>query len=296
MNVGFIGLGTMGSAIAENLLRAGHDLTVWNRTVAASEQIGALGATVARHPEEALQGAAVFSMLANDNAIHEMGLDGPLLTHAAPGLVHANLTTASIACARTLAASHAQQGIGYVAAPVFGRPDVAAEGKLTVIVAGKPESIEHMRPLLEAIGRQTVIVGEAPENANLFKIAGNFMLASAIETFGEAVALVRKGGIDATLFYDIMTSGLFAAPAFKGYGALIVEEKYEPAGFSLRLGLKDVDLALAAASEMTVPMPLAGLMHDQFLEALNKGLAEKDWASLASLIAQKAGLPTRTLP
>ncbi len=294
MNIGFLGLGTMGSAIAENLLRAGHTLTVWNRSPGPADRLRAQGALVARRPADALQGDVAFSMLANDQAIREVGLDGALLADAASGLVHANISTVSIAFARAMAAAHARHGVGYVATTVFGRSDVAAAGKLVVVAAGKADSVERVRSLLDVVGRRTVVLGEAPEQANLFKIAGNFMLASVIETFGEALALARKGGVDPALFYEVMTSSLFAGPAFQGYGKMIVEETHEPAGFELRLGLKDVDLALAAASELTVPLPLGGLMHDQFVEALNRGLAAKDWVALASHIADKAGLPTRT--
>jgi 3-hydroxyisobutyrate dehydrogenase-like beta-hydroxyacid dehydrogenase len=293
MELGFIGVGAMGSAIAANLLRAGHRLTVWNRSSAPAERLAAKGARLVRDPAEALRGEAAFSMLANDAAIRSVGLDGPLLERASPGLVHANLATVSLGFARGLAAAHAAHGVGYVASPVFGRPDVAAAGKLTVIAGGRAADIDTLRPALEVIGQTTVVVSEAPERANLFKIAGNFMLATAIESLGEAFALLRKGGVDATLFHNVMTSKLFAGDAYRGYGALMVEERNEPAGFALKLGLKDVNLALDAGRELTVPLPLASLTGDHFVEALACGLGDKDWAALGSLIAAKAGLPTR---
>ena len=296
MRIGFIGLGMMGSAIAGNILAAGHDVTVWNRSPGPKAKLKEAGARVADHPEETLKGDVVFSMLAHDKAICDVGLDGPLLAHAAPGLIHAGISTVSVAFARTLAAAHEKAGVGYVATPVFGRADVATAGKLTVVAAGPAAAVAKLRPVLDVIGQRTVVVGDAPEQANLLKIAGNFMLASVIESFGEALALARKGGIDPSLFYDVMTNGLFASPAYKGYGALIVNEIYEPAGFSLRLGLKDVDLALASGAEMQVPLPLASLLHDHFVEALNNGLVEKDWVSLAALIARKAGLPSVEFP
>jgi 3-hydroxyisobutyrate dehydrogenase-like beta-hydroxyacid dehydrogenase len=290
MKIGFIGLGSMGSAIARNIVKAGHEVIVWNRSPESALELAEAGALVAKRPEDALHVDVLFSMLANDKAIHDVGLDGPLLAHASPDLIHANLSTISVAFAKALADQHATRGVGYVAAPVFGRPDVAAAGELTVIAAGKSEHIAKLRPMFDVIGRRAVIVGEAPEQANLFKVAGNFMIASVIESFGEALALVRKGNVDPSVFYDVMTTGLFAAPVYKGYGKLIVEEKYEPAGFALRLGLKDVDLALAAGSERAVPMPLAKLLHDQFVEAMGSGLGEKDWSALAGLIARNAGL------
>jgi 3-hydroxyisobutyrate dehydrogenase-like beta-hydroxyacid dehydrogenase len=186
---------------------------------------------------------------------------------------------------------HAARGVGYVAAPVFGRPDAAAAAKLIVIAAGRGKDVARVRPILEAIGQRVAVAGEAPEQANLFKIAGNFMLAAAIETMGEAVALVRKGGIDPALFIQVLTTSLFAGPAYQGYGALIVAEKYEPAGFKLKLGKKDAGLALAAGDQLQVPLPLASLVHDHFIEAMASGLGEKDWAALAGLAAAKAGLP-----
>ena len=292
MNVGFIGLGGMGRAIAGNILKSGHQLTVWNRSPDAATALAGQGAIVAKKPEDTLQGDCVISMLANDAALRDIGLDGPLLNHAAKGLVHANMATLSVAFARDLSIAHAAHGLGYVASPVFGRPDAAAAAKLIVVAAGAAKHIERMRPVLEAVGQRLAIVGDAPEKANLFKIAGNFMLASAIETLGEAIALVRKGGVDPAIFIDVLTNSLFAAPAYKGYGALIVGQTYEPPGFKLQLGLKDAGLTLAAANELQVPLPLASLIHEHFLEALAAGLGDKDWAALASLAATKAGLPS----
>jgi 3-hydroxyisobutyrate dehydrogenase-like beta-hydroxyacid dehydrogenase len=230
-------------------------------------------------------------MLANDAALQEVGLTGPLLDHAAPGLVHVNLATISIELALQMAQAHAVRGVGYVASPVFGRPDAAAAAQLIVIASGAGKDIARVRPILEAIGRRVAVVGEIPEQANLFKIAGNFMLAAAIETMGEAIALVRKGGLDPALFIDLLTTSLFAAPAYQGYGALIVAQKYEPAGFKLRLGMKDAGLALAAGRQLQVPLPLVDLIHEHFVEAIASGLGDKDWAALASLAAAKAGLP-----
>jgi 3-hydroxyisobutyrate dehydrogenase-like beta-hydroxyacid dehydrogenase len=291
MKVGFIGLGNMGSAIAGNILKAGHQLTVWNRSPAPVAELVGRGAMAAKTPQDALHGDCVFSMLANDAALREVGLAGPLLHHAAPGLVHVNLATISIELARQMAEAHAARGVGYVAAPVFGRPDAAAAAKLIVIAAGAGKDIARVRPLLEVVGQRVAVVGEVPEQANLFKIAGNFMLAAAIETMGEAIALVRKGGLDPALFIQVLTTSLFAGPAYQGYGALIVAQKYEPAGFKLQLGMKDAGLALAAGSQLQVPLPLASLVHDHFIEAMASGWAEKDWAALAGLAAAKAGLP-----
>ena len=290
MKIGFIGLGGMGSSIAKNILAAGHRMTVWNRSRGRVDELAALGAKMASSPEEAMQGDAVFSMLANDAALRDVGLDGPLLDRAKAGLVHVNMATISVAFSRELSQAHAARGLGYVASPVFGRPDAAAAAKLVVVAAGAAKDIARVQPVLEKIGQRLTIVGEIPEKANLFKIAGNFMIASAIETLGEAVALLRKGGVDPAVFVDVLTNTLFAAPVYKGYGAIIVGEKYDPPGFQLSLGLKDATLTLAAAGELQVPLPLASLLHDHFLEALATGHGEKDWAALAQVAARKAGL------
>jgi 3-hydroxyisobutyrate dehydrogenase-like beta-hydroxyacid dehydrogenase len=290
MKIGFIGLGNMGQAIVANILRAGHQVTVWNRSPGPVTALAAQGAIVAKAPVETLQGDAVFSMLANDAALAEVGLTGAVLDKASPGLVHVNMATISTALARQLTEAHLARGLGYVAAPVFGRPDAAAAAKLIVIAAGSDKDIARVQPVLEVIGRRVAVVGQVPEQANLFKIAGNFMLAAAIETLGEAIALVRKGGIDPAIFHEVLTSSLFAAPVYQGYGALIVAQKYEPPGFKLRLGMKDAGLALAAGAELQVPLPLASLVHDHFIEAMVAGLGEKDWAALACVAATKAGL------
>jgi 3-hydroxyisobutyrate dehydrogenase-like beta-hydroxyacid dehydrogenase len=290
MKVGFIGLGGMGAAIARNIIAAGHQVTVWNRSPDALAAFAGTGAVVASRPEDALLGDCLFSMLASDAAMRAVGLDKQLLDGAAPGLIHVNLATVSTAFARQLAEAHAARGIGYVAAPVFGRPDAAAAAKLIVIAAGADKDIATVQPILEIIGRRVAVVGTAPEMANLFKIAGNFMLAAAIESMGEAVALVRKGGLDPAIFMEVLTNSLFAGPVYQGYGGAIVAQKYEPAGFKLHLGLKDVNLALAAAGELEVPLPLASMVHDHLVEAMASGLGDKDWSALASLAAAKAGL------
>jgi 3-hydroxyisobutyrate dehydrogenase-like beta-hydroxyacid dehydrogenase len=290
MKIGFIGLGQMGSGIAANLIKAGHRLVAWNRSPAPALALAKQGARVVEKPEEALQTDVVFSMLANDKALQEVGLDGPLLAHAPHGLVHVNLATISLDLAGKLAKAHRAHGIGYVAAPVFGRPDAAAAGNLVVVAAGAKADVAKVRLLLESIGRRVTVLGEEPEQANIFKIAGNFMLASAIESMGEAFALVRKGGVDARVFHEVLSTSLFACTVYQGYGSAIVEKRFEPAGFPLRLGMKDVRLALDAARTLSTPLPLAGLVNDHFIEAEVAGFADKDWSSIGGLLAKKAGL------
>ncbi|ODV09844.1 MAG: oxidoreductase, partial [Rhodanobacter sp. SCN 68-63] len=230
MKVGFIGLGAMGSVMASNLLAAGHAVTVWNRSAAATEPLASLGARVASTPERAVLGEAVCSMLANDQAVRAVFLDGGLLDAMDPGTVHVNHATISVALAQELAEAHAARGIDYVAAPVFGRPDAAAAARLQIVAAGKPAAVDKVRPLLEAMGAKIWPMGEAPERANVVKIAGNFMLAAAIESMAEASALTRAHGVGAAEFLELMTSTLFAAPAYQGYGKLIAEQRYSPAG------------------------------------------------------------------
>jgi 3-hydroxyisobutyrate dehydrogenase-like beta-hydroxyacid dehydrogenase len=238
-----------------------------------------------------MQGDAVMSLLSNEAAIRAVGLDGPLLDKARPGGAHSLLSTVSPALARELAEAHAARGLGFASSQILGRAERALAGTLTVIAAGAPASIERLRPLYECIGNKVVVVSETPEHAALLKIAANFMMAASIEVMGEAFALVRKAGLDANVFYDL-TEDQFPGPIFRNYGRLILDQKYTPPGFSLRLGLKDVDLALAAATEMRVPMPVASLVHDQFLQALAHDMGELDWVAIAEVVAAKAGLPS----
>lgn len=293
MKVGFIGLGAMGSAMASNLLAAGHAVTVWNRSTAAAEPLASLGAKVAKTADRAAQGEALCSMLANDQAVREVILDSGLLDAMDRGTVHVNHATISVALAKELVAEHEKRGLEYVAAPVFGRPDMAAAAKLNILVAGKPAAVERVRPLLEAMGSRLWPLGEASERANVAKIAGNFMLASAIESMAEATALTRAHGVSAADFLEVMTNTLFAAPAYQGYGKLIAEQRFKPAGFALPLGYKDVGLALAAGDAAKVPLPFAGVLRDAMLEALAAGDADLDWSALALVAARRAHLDDR---
>jgi 3-hydroxyisobutyrate dehydrogenase-like beta-hydroxyacid dehydrogenase len=290
MKIGVIGLGAMGAGIAGSLLHAGHQVTVWNRSREPVEELVAKGAHAAASPDGALQGEVLVSMLASDAAMRAIGLDDALLDRAAPGLVHCNMATVSTAMARALAAAHARRGLGYVAAPVFGRPNVAAEGQLLIVAAGASDALSALGPVFDAAGRRTEIVGREPEKANLFKIAGNFMIVSVVETLGEAFALLRKGGVDHAQFQAVMAGTLFAAPIYQGYGGLIVREAFEPPGFTLRLGLKDVNLARAASEALGGYLPLGDLMAGHLEEAIAAGLGEKDLTAAAALIAKKAGV------
>lgn len=290
MDIGVIGLGQMGKAIAANLVRAGHTVRVWNRSPAPVQDLVGQGAKAAGSPAEAARGEFLVTMLANDAAVRSVVLDQGVLAAAAPALIHLNLATISVAFAAELAELHRQRQVAYVSAPVFGRPDVAAAGKLNIVVAGDSAAIAKAQPVLEVIGQKTWPVGDRPELANAVKIAGNFMIASAIETMGEAVALTRAHGVQAGRFLEILTNTLFAAPAYKGYGAMIAEERYQPAGFPMPLALKDIRLALAAAEAHNVPMPFASVLRDNLMQAIATGGADKDWSGLAELAARRAGL------
>jgi len=291
MNVGFIGLGQMGKAIAGNLIAAGHRLRLWNRTPGAAESLVREGAQLAEQPAGVLEGAQVLmTMLADDDAERAVLIEQHVLERAPRDLIHVNLATVSVGFAHELARRHAEKGLSYVAAPVFGRPEVAQKAKLNVVVAGEREAIRQVQPLFAAIAERVWPVGDEPERANAVKLAGNFMIASALETMGEALALARGYGVAAQDFLQILTSTLFAAPVYQIYGQLIAEERYAPASFRLQLGFKDVRLALQAAEAVHAPLPFASVLRDHFLEAIAAGEADEDWAALARLAQRRAGL------
>ena len=292
MNIAFIGLGNMGSAMATNLLKAGHTLSVYNRTRARADALKPLGARVASTPGEAAAGAEIaITMLADDHALESVVFDkGNMLDSLPPNAIHVSMSTISVALSRRLAAAHAERKQHYVSAPVFGRPEAAAAAKLFIVAAGPAAQIERCRPLFDAMGQKTFIAGDDASGANLMKLAGNFLITAVIEGLAESFALVRKAGLDANMFHEILTNSLFNAPIYKTYGALINSQKFEPAGFKLPLGLKDNRLLLAAAEENAVPMPMASLIRDRFLAALGQGMGELDWSAISKLSANDAGL------
>jgi 3-hydroxyisobutyrate dehydrogenase-like beta-hydroxyacid dehydrogenase len=289
MKVGFIGLGNMGGAMAANLKKAGHELIAYNRTRAKAEQSGA---RVANTPADAARDAeVVITMLADDDAVKKVvfGADG-LASTLPPGAIHVSMSTISVALSQELAEEHRVHKQTYVAAPVFGRPQAAEAGKLVVVAAGDPAAIKKCEPLFAAIGQRTFPMGDEAPKANVVKLSGNFLIASVIETLGEALSLVRKYDIDPEKYVEMLTSTLFAAPVYKTYADLIVKEQFEPAGFRLKLGLKDVRLALAAAEAQAVPMPVASVIRDHALEGVANGMGDEDWSSLAKVVAKNAGL------
>jgi 3-hydroxyisobutyrate dehydrogenase-like beta-hydroxyacid dehydrogenase len=290
MRVGFIGLGNMGSGMAANLLKAGHEVTVYNRTRAKAEALVAQGARAAADIAQACRGDAVITMLADDNAVEGVTQgEGGVVTSLPPGALHISSSTISVALSERLTAAHAAAGQRFVAAPVFGRPDAAARRELFVLAAGADEAITAATPLLEAMGKAVFPVAEAPPAANLVKLSGNFLIASIIEALGEAMALVAKGGVDRERYLDILTSTLFGAPVVRTYGGLIARRQFEPAGFAAPLGQKDIRLALAAAEALHVPLPLASLLRDRFLTLLAHGGDHLDWSAIGQLAARDAG-------
>jgi 3-hydroxyisobutyrate dehydrogenase-like beta-hydroxyacid dehydrogenase len=277
--------------MARNLLRAGHAVTAYNRAPGRAGQLAADGATVAGSAAEAARGAeVVVTMLADDQAVSNVLFDQGVIEAMAPGATHLGMSTIGVGFSRRLAEAHAAAGQGYVAGPVFGRPDAAAAARLWVVAAGAAQHIEVCRPLMEAMGRAVKVVSADPWVANVVKVTGNLMIATTIEALGEAFALQRKWGVDPRVFLEVVNGALFNSPLYANYGGLIADERYEPAGFRLRLGLKDTRLALEAADAVSVPLPLASLLRDHFLAAVANGRGDMDWAALALLAAENAGL------
>lgn len=290
MRLGFIGLGQMGRPMAARLLEAGHALTVFNRTRSAAEPLRSLGASVADEPDGVLDAEVVVTMLADDAAVRAVWLVSGLAERMPGGAVHMNMATTSLGIARELAAAHARGASAYVSAPVFGRPPVAAQGQLDAIAAGPAAALERCRPLLEVMAKQVFVVGEEAHKANAVKIARNFLLATIIESLGEAFALARKSGVGADAFLGILAGTSLNSPAYRNYGRMIADKAYEPAQFAMTLGLKDVELALATGRETGVPLPSAELIRRQLIAAIATGHGAQDWAALAEHIARDAGL------
>ena len=289
MKLGFIGLGQMGRAMAGRLLDTGHELIVYNRSDAAAEPFRARGARGVSTPDAVLDAEIVITMLADDAAVDAVWIASGLAQRMSPSGIHLNMATVSLAMGNRLTELHRAGGSRYLSAPVFGRPSAAAKGQLDIVVGGDAAAIERCKPIFGELGRQHFIVGPEPAHANVVKIARNFLLATIVESLGEAFALTRKAGVGPEKFLDIITSTSMNAPAYKSYGRMMVEKDYTPT-FALKLGLKDVELALATAAAMQVPMPTADLLREQHLAAIAHGYGDRDWAALGEYIAQSAGL------
>jgi 3-hydroxyisobutyrate dehydrogenase-like beta-hydroxyacid dehydrogenase len=280
----------MGSVMAKNLVIAGHDVTVFNRTPGRNRALVELGAHEAADIAGACHGEVVITMLADDDAVaHTVLAKDGVLENLSQGAIHLSMSTISVALSKSLTQAHTQAGQRYVAATVMGRPDMAAAGNLFILAGGDPATIEVCGPLFDALGQKTSNVGPEPSAANLIKLTANFLQAAVIEALGEAVALIGKAGIDRRAYIEILTSTIFTAPAYKIFGPLIAESKFEPAAFAAPLGYKDIRLALTAAESLRVPMPLANLLHDRFVRLFAQGGERLDWAAIGALAGEDAG-------
>jgi 3-hydroxyisobutyrate dehydrogenase-like beta-hydroxyacid dehydrogenase len=290
--IGFIGLGNMGEPIAANLIQAGYALRVYNRTASRAAKLIEKGAASVKTPADvAAPGGIVFTMLADDRAVEEVCLPaGSFVERLGPGGIHISLSTIAPATARKLAEHHKKYQVEYLAVPVFGRPEAAAAKRLWVCTSGAAEAKQRVQPVLAAIGQAIFDFGDDPSAANVIKLCGNFLIASAIEALAETFALARKNGIDPKSVADMLGKTLFACPVYQGYGKSIAEQRFEPAGFRLALGLKDINLVLQTAASSAVPMPLASLLRDRWLTGIAKGRGDMDWTAVALGVAEDAGL------
>lgn len=291
MSIAFIGLGAMGSHMAANLLKSGQPVHVWNRSPHPVQALAQQGAKPAATPAECGIADIVFSMLADDGATRAVLVDGGVLDAMAPGSIHVNMATVSVAFAREMAALHMEHGVGYLAAPVLGRVDVAAAGKLNILAGGADELIDRVQPLLDLMGQKTWRFGAAPEQANAIKLACNLTLACAIEAMGEGAALAGAHGIPPASFIELITGTLFAgSPVYKGYGGMIAEQRYSPAGFKLSLGQKDVRLAVEAGRDRGLPLAFGDALQAVLKEAVDQGDADLDLAALGKNAARRGGV------
>jgi 3-hydroxyisobutyrate dehydrogenase-like beta-hydroxyacid dehydrogenase len=290
MNVGFVGLGRMGVAIATNLIKAGHAVSVWNRSPDKAASLIDAGATLATTPGDAAACGIVMSMLADDAAVETVvfGKDG--LLEVAPGALHISLSTIGTRMAERLAAAHEQAGGAFVAAPVFGRPHAAAAAQLFIAAAGPDDALARAQPLFDAIGQKTFILGDRAPMATLMKLCGNFLIASVIESLGEAMTLGQRGGIPKAKMLEVLTGSYFDAPIYRVYGDIIARDAYHPAGFTAPLGLKDMDLVSEAATDARVPMPVLAVIRNHLLSLIAREGEEPDWAAIVRIIEGEAGL------
>ncbi|WGF90401.1 NAD(P)-dependent oxidoreductase [Marinivivus vitaminiproducens] len=286
MLIGFIGLGSMGTAIARNLAKAGHDVRAWNRTAVAPGTVPDV--TLVADAAEAFQTEVAFTMLSDDAVIREVILEPGLLERARAGLIHVVTSTISVAFANELARLHENAGLGYVSAPVLGRPNVVAKGELNILVGGRADLVDAIEPLLAPLSKKVWNLGEGPAQANAAKLAANMMIAMAIESMAEGVVLTESVGLDRTRFFEMILGTLFAGRAYESYSAQIAEGSFEP-GFKARLGLKDLRLAIEAGSAAGRTLPMLEAVRERLGEAVSSGLGEKDWSIMADVTVRGRG-------
>lgn len=287
MNIGFVGVGSMGAAMVPNLVRAGHTVSAWNRNPDAVKALD--GVTALDSPAAAFQNDAVITMLSNDAAVRSVVLDSNALASARNGCVHVMMATISLALVEELKAAHKNAGVAYLSAPVLGVPAVAAKGELNILTAGASNALQTVQPLLDALGQKTWPLGDDPVHANIAKIAVNLMITQAIEAMGETTALTEQYGLSAGDFLNIAVNTVFACPSYQRYGGNIAKNTYEP-GFKLTLGLKDVNLALDAAKAKNAVLPSAQIVCESLDMAVAAGLGDKDWSALAISARRRAGV------
>ena len=292
--IGFIGLGNMGVPMAQNLLNAGHPLSVFNRTASRADGLCEQGATRAATPRAlAGQSEIVLSIVADDAALRAIALgDDGVLAGLSAGKIHVDMSTVSPDVSKELDQLYRAQGGQFIASPVFGRPDAAAAAKLWICPAGPPQAIERCRPVFEAMGQGVIVVGEEPHLANALKLVGNFFVISAIETLSEAFTLAEKSGLDVETVLELLKA-LLPVPLFQGYGTRIAHNEFTPPGFALRLGIKDVDLMRRLADQSSAPLPLADLAHQHLVAANARGRGDLDWGALITVVRELAGLAPR---
>lgn len=290
--IGFVGLGSMGLPMATNLIESGYKLRVYNRTAQKAQPLAQKGAEVANSPDEVVEpGGIVITSVANDQALEEVVLgENGILSKLGTDGIHLSMSTVSPVIAQKLAQLHQQQGSHYLGAPVFGRPDAVVARKLWICLSGNRAAKERVRSVLDKLGQGVFDFGEEAGAANVVKIAGNFLIISAIEAMAEAFTLAEKNGIERTQIANLFAQTLFACPIYQNYGNAIAQQQYEPAGFKLSLGLKDVTLALQTAQESQMPLPIASLLHDRLIAAVARGKGDIDWTGLALSISEEAGL------
>ncbi len=284
--VSLIGLGSMGTAMAHRLLDQGFDLDFWNRSTKDVSDLLAKGARQTSL-NDALNNDFVLSLLSNDGAALEVFSDENL-TEAKPGTIHINMSTVSPAAAETLAARHSSHGVGYIAAPVLGRPIAITNGKLLIVAAGNAKDIEAARGIFDKVSAQLWNVGEHHGQSNVVKLGVNYNLIHALQAIGESVALVESAGVDPNTFMEILTHTAFTGSAYAGYGPMIVNRAYTPPGFSMTMGLKDVKLIEDAAADVGLTLPVASVLHELFDRAIDDpDLTDLDWSAIAELTRQR---------
>jgi 3-hydroxyisobutyrate dehydrogenase-like beta-hydroxyacid dehydrogenase len=292
MKIGVLGLGKMGAGIASNLVKAGHEVVIWNRSAARAEPLLALGATWAATPRQAAAARdAVITMLADDSALHSVafGEDG-LIAGLEENAMHISMSTTAVATAERFKQEHASRHQRFISAPVFGRPEAAAAAKLFILAAGEEADLQTAAPIFSAVGQRVFKLGTNPQSANLVKLCGNFVILAAIEAVGEAMTLAEKGGVRRAQLLEVLTGSLFDAPPYRIYGAMLAQGNFRPAGFAAPLGLKDMRLAGEAADTLRVPMPLLSILRDHLLQTIAVEGEDIDWSGIGRTIARNAGM------